>query len=64
MCITYLEFLTCILFRYMRFNSIKRWRKKFELRVRVWKIMEEKTWEEYHSMVRDKVEKAEWKYSV
>ena len=39
------------------------WRKKFEPRVRVWKLKEEKTCEEYQSMVRDKVEEAEWKYS-
>jgi len=27
----------------MRFNRTKRWRKKFEPRVRVWKLKEEKT---------------------
>ena len=37
--------------------------KKFELRVHVWKLKEEKTCEEYQSMVRDEVEEAEWKYS-
>ena len=42
----------------MRFNRTKRWRKKFEPRVRVWKLKEEKTCEKYQSMVRDKVEEA------
>ena len=28
----------------------------------VWKLKEEKTCKEYKSMVRDKVEEAEWKY--
>jgi len=45
----------------MRFNTTKRWRKKFEPRVRVWKLREEKTHEEYQSMVKDKVAEAEWK---
>ena len=30
--------------------------------VRVWKLKEEQTCEEYKSMVRDKVEEAEWKH--
>ena len=47
----------------MRFNRAKRWHKKFEPGVRVWKLKEEKTCEEYQSMVREKVEEAEWKYS-
>ena len=46
----------------MRFNTRKRWHKKFEPRVPVWKLKEEKTCEEYQSMVKDKVEEAEWKY--
>jgi len=39
----------------MRFNTAKRWRKKFEPRVSVWKLKEEKTCEEYQSVVKDKV---------
>jgi len=31
-------------------------------RVHVWKLKEEQTCEEYKSMVRDKVEEAEWKH--
>jgi len=46
----------------MRFNITKRWCKKFEPTVRVWKLSEKKTCEEYQSMVRYKVEEAEWKY--
>jgi len=46
----------------MWFNTTKRWCKKFEPRVCVWKLKEEKTCEEYQGMVRDKVEEAEWKY--
>jgi len=46
----------------MWFNTTKRWRKKFESRVRVWKLKYEKTCEEYQSMVKDKVVEAEWKY--
>jgi len=46
----------------MQFNTPKRGHNKFETRVRVWKLKEEKACEEYKSMVRDKVEKAEWKY--
>jgi len=46
----------------MRFNTTKRRHKNFEPRVRVWKLKEERTSEEYKSMVRDKVEEEEWKY--
>jgi len=45
----------------MRFNTIKRRHKKFKPRVRVRKLKEEQTCEEYKSMVRDKVEEEEWK---
>jgi len=41
---------------------VKRRHKKFEPRVRVWKVNEEQTCEEYKSMVRDKVEEEEWKH--
>jgi len=40
----------------MRFNTTKRRHKKLEPRMRVWKLKEEQTCEEYKSMVRDKVE--------
>jgi len=43
----------------MRFSTRKRWHKKFEPRVRVLKLKEEKR-EEYQSMVKDKVAEAEW----
>jgi len=43
------------------FKAKKSWHKKFEPRVRVWKLKEEKTCEEYRCMVRDKVEEATWK---
>ena len=46
----------------MRFNTTKRRHRKFEPRVRVWKLKEERTCEEYYSMVRDKVEEDEWKH--
>jgi len=46
----------------MRFNTTKRRHKKFEPRVRVWKFKKEQTFEEYKSMVRDKVEEEEWKH--
>jgi len=46
----------------MRCNTTKRWHKKFEPRVRVWKLEEEQTCEEYKNMVRDKVEEEEWKH--
>jgi len=45
----------------MWFKATKSWHRKFEPRVRVWKLKEEKTREEYRCMVRDKVEEAEWK---
>jgi len=35
---------------------------KFEPRIRVWKLKEERTCEEYKSMVRDKVEEEEWEH--
>jgi len=41
----------------MWFNTTKRWHKKFEITDK-----EEKTCQEYQSMVKDKVAKAEWKY--
>ena len=40
----------------MWFKATKTWHKKFEPRVRVWKLKEEKTCEEYRSMVGDMVE--------
>jgi len=30
--------------------------------VHEWKLKEEKTWEEYKSIVKDRVVEAEWKY--
>ena len=45
----------------IQFSTRKRWRKKFEPRVHVSKLKEEKTCEEYESMVKDKVVQAEWK---
>ena len=39
----------------MWFKARKSWRRKFEPSVRVWKLKEEKTCEEYACMVRDKV---------
>jgi len=46
----------------MQLNTTKRRHKKFEPRVRVWKLKEKQTCEEYKSMVRDKVEEEEWKH--
>jgi len=46
----------------MRFNTTKRWHKKFESRVCVRKLKEENTNEEYQSMVKDKVAETQWKY--
>jgi len=43
----------------MRFSTRKRRRKKFEPRVCVWKLKEEKTCEEYETMVKDKAAEAE-----
>ena len=45
----------------MQFKATKSWRKKFEPRMCVWKLKEEKTHEEYRCIVRDKVEEAKWK---
>ena len=45
----------------MWFKATKTWHRKFEPRVRVWKLKEEKTCQEYRCMVRDKVEEATWK---
>ena len=45
----------------MWFKATKSWRRKFEPRVLVWKLKEEKTCEEYRCIVRDKVEEAKWK---
>jgi len=39
----------------MWFEATKSWRRKFEPRLGVWKLKEEKTCEEYRCMVRDKV---------
>jgi len=46
----------------VRLSTTKRRHKKFEPRVRVWKLKEERTCEEHKSMVRDKVEEEEWKH--
>jgi len=43
----------------MQFSTRKRWCKKFEQRVHVWKVKEEKTCEEYQNMAKDKVAEAE-----
>ena len=45
----------------MWFKATETWHRKFEPRVRVWKLKEEKTCEEYRCIVGDKVEKAKWK---
>jgi len=45
----------------MRFNTTKRWRKKYEPSVHVWSSRR-KRHEEYQSMVKDKVAEVEWKY--
>jgi len=45
----------------MWFKATKTWHRKFEPRVRVWKLKEEKTCEEYRCIVGDKVEKGKWK---
>jgi len=44
----------------MKRRLTKRRRRKFEPRLRVWKLKEEKTREEYRCMVEDKVEEANW----
>jgi len=45
----------------MQFNTTNRWRQKFEPRVCVCKLKEQKTCKEYQSMAKDKAVKAEWK---
>ena len=45
----------------MRFKATKRRHRKFEPRVRVWKLKEEKTCEEFRCLVGDKVEEVKWK---
>ena len=45
----------------MWFKATKSWHRKFEPRVRVWKLKEEKTCEEYRRIVGDKVEEAKWR---
>ena len=47
----------------MRFKATKRRRRKFEPRVRVWKLKEEKTCEEFRCMVGDKVEEVKMERS-
>jgi len=45
----------------MQFKATKSWHRKFEPRVRVWKLKVEKTCEEYRCILGDKVEEAKWK---
>ena len=45
----------------MWFKATKSWHRKFEPRVHVWKLKEEKTCEECRCMVGDKAEEAKWK---
>jgi len=45
----------------MRFKATKSWHRKFEPRVRVWKLKVEKTCAEYRCILGDKVEEAKWK---
>ena len=45
----------------MWFKATKTWHRKLKPRVHVWKLKEERTCEEYRSMVGDKVEEAKWK---
>jgi len=45
----------------MWLKATKSWHGQFEPRVRVWKLKEEKTCEEYRRIVGDKVEEAKWK---
>jgi len=45
----------------MWFKATKSWHRKFEPRVHVWKLKEEKTCEEYRCIVGDEVEEAKWK---
>jgi len=43
------------------FNTMKRRHKKSEPTVHVWKLKEEKTCEEYQTMIKDKAAEGEWK---
>jgi len=45
----------------MWFKATKSWHRKFVPRVRVWKLKEEKTCEEYRCVIGDKVEEAKRK---
>jgi len=45
----------------MWFKATKSWHRKFQPRVRVWKLKKEKTCEECRCMVGDKAEEAKWK---
>ena len=45
----------------MWFKATKTWHRKFEPRVNVWKLKEEKTCEEYRCIVGDKVQEAKWR---
>jgi len=45
----------------MWFKATKSWHRKFEARVRLWKLKEKKTCEEYRCIVGDKVEESTWK---
>ena len=45
----------------MWFKATKSYHRKFEPRVHVWKLKEEKTCEEYRCIVGNKVEVAKWK---
>ena len=45
----------------MCFKATKSWRRKFEPRVHLCQLKEEKTCEEYRCIVGDKVEEATWK---
>ena len=51
-------FFTFVLVMDMRFKATKRRRRKFEPRVRVWKLKEEKTCEEFRCMVGSKMERS------
>jgi len=50
-----------LLVMYIWFKATKSWHRKFETRVHVQKLKEEKTCEEYRCMVRDKTDDAKWK---
>ena len=45
----------------MWFKATKSWHRKFERRVRVWKLKQEKTCEDCRCRVGGKVEEAKWK---